>query len=64
MMDKHYEDDKPFHRMMKDVADKIEEKRQAFNERRGRSHMGTLKGFEEMILKRKQEAHNAKRDSY
>lgn len=60
----HIDDDKPFYRMAKDVADKIEEKRQEFNENRKRKKVGTFAGLEEMIAKRKQESPNAKRAGY
>lgn len=60
----HYDDTRPFVRKMKDIADKVEEKRVQFNEGRKQSGAGTLVGLEKLILKRKQEAQDAKRNRY
>lgn len=58
------EDMIPFKKMGKDLADKIEEKRQASNEFRKKRGLGTFRGFEDAIARRKQEAENAKRNRY
>jgi len=57
------DDNRPFYRMAKGVADKIEEKRQQFNEYRKKNQIGTLAGLESVISKRKQEAQDAKQPS-
>ena len=60
----HIDDNKPFFRMAKDIADKVEEKRLAFNQKRKEKRIGTFAGLEDVIMKRKQEAQNAKRTGY
>lgn len=61
----HFDDVVPYmKKRMKDLADKVEEKRVDFNESRKKNQIGTFAGLESLILKRKQEAQNAKRHSY
>ena len=60
----HIDDTVPFRKRARDIADKVESRRMEFNEGRRRRGMGTLAGLERLILKRKQEAQNAKRHSY
>lgn len=60
----HMDDNRPFYRMAKGIADTLEKKRREFNEGRKQSQVGTLAGLENAIRKRKQEAEDAKRNSY
>lgn len=57
----HFDDIVPYvKKRAKDVADQIEENRKRRIEHNRASGVGTLKGLEEMIMRRKREAHNAK----
>lgn len=56
----HIDDNRPFYRSAKGIADKVEEKRQQFNNYRKKNQVGTFAGLESIIAKRKQGAQNAK----
>jgi hypothetical protein len=60
----HIDDTRPFYRMAKGLAEKVEEKRQQFNEYRRKNQIGTFAGLEETIKRRQEEARNAKRNSH
>jgi hypothetical protein len=60
----HIDDTVPFRKRVKDIADKIEARRQEFNENRKRSGIGTFSGLEAAIAKRKKESQDAKRNRY
>lgn len=59
-----FDDTTPFRKRVKDIADKVESKRQEFNESRRRKGLGTFKGLESIVAKRMKEAGHAKRNSY
>jgi hypothetical protein len=55
-----YDDNRPFTQMAKDVSETIEKKRQEINRHRKEKYIGTFRGLEEAIMRRKMEATNAK----
>lgn len=63
-----FDDNVPFRKKVKDVADKIEEGRKARIERNRETGVGTLKGLESLIANRKLQSatggQDAKRNSY
>lgn len=60
MMNGYIDDNKPFFRKAKDIADRIETNRKARIESNRASGTGTLKGLEDIIARRKQEVSRAK----
>ena len=60
MMGAFFDDNVPFTKKVKDIADKIEENRKQVVEGRRQRYEGTFRGLEQLIAKRKQEASSAK----
>lgn len=61
----HFDDVVPYMKKhVKDIADKVESKRQELVGAQKRSGIGTLKGLESIVAKRMKEASHAKRNSH
>lgn len=63
-MNPFVEDNVPFRKRVRNIADTIEKKRQEFNEGRKKSGIGTFSNLEELIKQRKEGAKNASSNRY